>query len=367
MLLFLLAISFTLGISAFCSLLEAVILSTTTTEIEALKQQDPRKGERLEKYKIEIEETSSAILGLNTVANTAGTAATTSIAAILWGAESKISLLLVPICLVIGILIFSEVLPKNVGVIYRKRLQPRLVLPLAIVRSIMIPTTLLCKTLVLWIAGKSKGEEVGDEDIILLAQKSAKEGNLTQGESEMISNTLKLDDVKVADVMTPRTVVTALEQALTVGELFDENMNIPFARMPVYDDTIDNIVGLIRRRDLLKAKAENLDHTTVKELMQEIIFIPENATISHALQQFLKNHQQLAAVVDEFGSISGVVTVEDIVEHIIGQEIFEKDDVAIDMRELARRKKLSENATKSHDHETDGLANIKHQTLNIEH
>lgn len=346
MLLFFLAIIFTLGISAFCSLLEAVILSTTAAEIEALKQKDAHKGERLEKYKIDIEETSSAILGLNTVANTAGTAVTTSIAAIQWGADSKISILLVPVSLVLGILIFSEVIPKNVGVIYRKQLQPKLVVPLAIVRNIMIPTTLLCKALVLWIAGKSNAEQVGDEEIILLAQKSAKEGNLTQGESNMISNALKLDDIKVADVMTPRTVVTAFEQTRTVGELFQENANIPFARMPVYDDAIDNIIGLVRRRDLLKAKAEDLDKRTVKDLMQEIIFIPENANISHALQQFLKNHQQLAAVVDEFGSISGVVTVEDIVEHIIGQEIFEKDDVAIDMRELARRKKLSESSVK---------------------
>jgi len=346
MLLFITAIVFTLGVSAFCSLLEAIILSTTTTEIESLKQLNLRKGEQLEKYKTDIEETSSAILGLNTVANTAGTAATTSIAAMQWGADSKISILFVPVFLVIGILVFSEVIPKNIGVIYRKKLQPGVVLPLAIVRGTMLPTTLLCKTLILWIAGKAKAEEVGGEEIILLAEKSAKEGNLTQGESNMISNTLSLDDVKVADVMTPRTVVTAYEQSLAVGELFAENANIPFARMPVYDDNIDNIVGLIRRRDLLKAKAEDQDSVTVQELMQPIIFIPENAHIANALQEFLKNHQQLAAVVDEFGSISGVVTVEDIVEHIIGQEIFEKDDVAIDMRELARRKKLNNGSKK---------------------
>ena len=344
MILFCLSIIFTLGVSGFCSLLEAMILSTTTSEIESLKQDDPKKGKMLERFKLEIEETSSAILGLNTVANTLGAVSAGILAADQFGSEGSLVKYVFPPALTVCILIFSEVIPKNLGVIYRKELQPHLVYPLWGVRIIMtwIAVSPLCKWIVRRIAGKNKAEELGDEEIILLAEKSAKEGTLTQNESAMISNALSLDNVRVADVMTPRTVVTAYEQASTVGEVFNQNNNIPFARMPVYDDNIDNIVGLIRRRELLKAKAEDQDGLTIKDLMQEIIIIPENASIANALQQFLTSHQQLAAVVDEFGSVSGVVTVEDIVEHIIGQEIFEKDDVAVDMREFARRKQLNE-------------------------
>jgi CBS domain containing-hemolysin-like protein len=114
--------------------------------------------------------------------------------------------------------------------------------------------------------------------------------------------------------------------------------NIPFARLPVYDGKADNIVGLARRRDLLKAKAADQDHLTVGSLMQPVLFVPDTATAATALQQFLKNHQQIAVVVDEYGSLAGVVSMEDIFEHLLGAEFFEKDDMAVDMRELARRR-----------------------------
>jgi CBS domain containing-hemolysin-like protein len=175
-----------------------------------------------------------------------------------------------------------------------------------------------------------------DEEIILLAERSAKEGKLSPTESRMIANALSLDEILVSEVMTPRTVVTALDAASSVAEVFAEHKNIPFARIPVYQENFDHVVGLVRRRDLLKAKANDQDAELVGNLKQEIHFIPETVTCAAALQMCLKTHQQLLVVVDEFGSIAGVITMEDIMEHIIGREIFEKDDVAIDMRELAR-------------------------------
>jgi CBS domain containing-hemolysin-like protein len=128
-----------------------------------------------------------------------------------------------------------------------------------------------------------------------------------------------------------------------VGEVFREFPNIPFARIPVCQKNLDDVVGLVRRRDLLKAKANDQDLETVGNLMQEISFIPETATIGNALQLTLKAHQQLLVAVDEFGSTAGVVTMEDVMEHILGREIFEKDDVAVDMRELARARLKKQN------------------------
>lgn len=325
----------TIGVSALCSLLEAMILSTTTAEIESLKNRLPTRGKMLERFKTDIDETSSAILSLNTIANTAGAVVSGGLAvkALAEGYEAYF-----PAFMVVTILVFSEVIPKNAGVIYRSGLQPFLVFPLAAICRLMRPVSFILKIVVRVVLPEPERAETGDEEIILLAEKSAQEGTLTVNERDMISNALSLDNVRIQEIMTPRTVVTAFERSLTIGALFEESPNILFARLPVYDDNIDNIVGIVRRRDLLAQKAADNDQKRVEDLMYETLFIPENASAADALQLFLKNNQQLAVVVDEYGSVAGVVTMEDIMESIIGQEIFEPDDPAIDMRELARKR-----------------------------
>lgn len=348
---FIIAIAFTLGVSAVCSLLEAMILSTTTAEIEDLKRRSLWRGRMLEKFKLDMEETSSAILSLNTIANTLGSIqcglifgklhAQGAFPAYFGGSQGSFYF---SIAMTLGILVFSEIVPKNVGVLYRSNMQPYLVYVLLGVRMTMYPFSQVGKFIVRMLVGNKQVSDGGEEEIILLAEKNAKEGVLTTSESAMITNTLSLDDIFVRDIMTPRTVVTAYDKARTLKAIFDESQNIPFARIPVYEGEIDNIKGVVRRRDLLKALAEDKIQTRVEEYMQETVFIPENATATDALQTFLGTHQQLGVVVDEFGSVSGVVSMEDIVEHILGQEIYEKDDVAIDMRELARKKKLSQSS-----------------------
>ncbi|MBC2596114.1 HlyC/CorC family transporter [Ruficoccus amylovorans] len=345
---FWLAVIFTLGVSAFCSLLEAMILSTTAAEIETLKARNRRKGEMLETFKQNIEETSSAILSLNTVANTLGATICGVLAASIWGSASPTAKYVIPLGMTVSILLLSEILPKNLGVLYRPAMQPHMVMPLHAVRVAMRPISGLCSWFILLIAGRKNVEEIGDEEIRLLAEKSAKEGSLTEDESLIISNALKLDEIRVIDEMTPRTVVLAFDKDETVGEVFAEHPNVPFARMPVYEGNIDNIVGLVRRRDLLKAKANDEDGKRLSEIMHSTIFVQENASGAHALEKFLSSHQQLAVVVDEFGSTAGVITMEDIIEHILGQEIFEKDDMAVDMRELARQRHEDEEAENGH-------------------
>ena len=334
-----LAIAFTIGVSALCSLLEAMMLSTTTAEIEALKNHSPKSGALLERFKTEIAETSAAILSLNTLANTLGATLVGWLAAMQFPHSEQV-IIVFAFGMAGGILIFSEVIPKNVGVLYRSSLQQYFVYPLHWVRQLMRPLSWLCALpLRLFIKKPEDSLESSDEEIVLLAEKEAKEGRLSTDESDMIANALRLDDVSVRDIMTPRTVMTALDQASTVGQVFKEMRNIPFARIPVYNENIDDVVGILRRRDLLAAKADDRDEVPLKAFLQKAFFIPENATALDALRLFLQHHQQLAVVVDEFGSVAGVISMEDIVEQILGQEIFEKDDVAVDMRELARRKK----------------------------
>lgn len=339
MTLFIFAVIFTIGTSAICSLLEAMILSTSTAEIESLKKTAPVKGQLLEKFKIEIEATSSAILTLNTIANTLGSILVGALAQQLFesfwvGVTSAL--------MTLGILTFAEIIPKNVGVYYCSQLQPILVYPILVIRWVMWPFSktaeLMVKTLMPTRTDDNL-EETQEEEIKLLAEKSANDGSLTLEEKNMIHNTLSLDNLKVSLIMTPRTVVTAFANDQLINDICQEYTNIPFARIPVYQDNIDNIIGIVRRRDILSAKANGQGDQAIHQWVEQSIpFIPETASASDALKTFLKKQQQLAVIVDEFGSTTGVLSMEDVIEHILGQEIYEKDDIAVDMRALARKR-----------------------------
>jgi CBS domain containing-hemolysin-like protein len=332
---FILAVLFTLLTSFWCSLLEALVLSTTTAEVEALKREKPSRGLLLEQFRHNMDETISSILTLNTMAHTLGSVIVGALGADLFGHPS---LGVISGGMTLGILIFSEVIPKNLGVVYRPALQPHAIYPLLWMQRVLFPITWLCRQVVKLVIRKKAHQPKADREIILLAERGAQEGTLSRSESSIITNALSLDDVRIGEIMTPRIVVTALPRTATVGEVFRDMPNIPFARIPVYGRNLDDVVGLVRRRDLLKAKAADQDFEKVEKLMQEAQFVPETVTVAQALQQFLKAQQQIAIVVDEFGSTAGVVSMEDIMEHILGREIFEKDDVAVDMRELARAK-----------------------------
>ncbi len=350
---FISAIVFTIGVSALCSVLEAMILSTTSVEIESLKRRYPRRGEKLERYKADIEETSSAILSLNTIANTLGATVVGGLAVQIWSQNSN-ALFQVSFIMAIAILFVSEIVPKNVGVLYRTSLQPFLIFPLTWICTLMAPLSKVVGLLVRFLLKRDISQTDSDEEIMLLAEKSEKDGFLTSNEREVIRNALQLDEILVDAIMTPRTVVFSVDGEDTVGELFEKNRNIPFARIPVYQDQTDNITGVVRRRDILRAIAEDRDAATVASLQTEAIFIPDTATADDALQTFLRNHQQLAIAVDEFGTMSGVITMEDVIEHIIGQEIFEADDPAVDMRELARKRLYAEKRKARRSEEKEG-------------
>jgi CBS domain containing-hemolysin-like protein len=325
-----------ISISALCSLLEALVLSSSTSEIETLKATYPKRGVLLERFRVEIEETSSAILTLNTIANVIGALWIGSQAAKLFDGEHMIFF---SIAFTIALLIFSEILPKNIGVLYRRSLQSVVVYPLYAVRLIATPLSWICKhTVRFFLGGHTPKKEDSDEAIIMLAKKSAQEGSLSSEESDMIRNTLAIGDLTVGSIYTPRTVVFSLESHHTVESALVDNPNPPFARIPVFEGSIDRCVGIVRRQDLLAAKNRGEGHLPIGSLMSSVIFVPENASIASALKLALKEHQQILIVVDEFGSTAGVLTMEDIVEAILGQEIIEQGDLAVDMRELARKK-----------------------------
>jgi CBS domain containing-hemolysin-like protein len=332
------AISLTIGISALCSTLEAMILSVTSAELESFKKSSPKRGLLLEKFRNEIEETTSAILSLNTIANTLGATLVGGLAEKSLGG-GQTNLLVFACGMTAGILFFAEILPKNLTVTYRADLLGKLVIPLFIVRRLMYPLSKICKvTVKAMVPEKQQSDDSDEQEIILLAKKGAIKGTLTDEESNWVTNALRLNDVQVHEIMTPRTVMLALDQNLSVQEVFEMHPNVPFARIPLFRETIDHICGIVRRRDLYNANVEGKTDQLLKNLGKEAVFVPENASADKALRLLLSEHCQLSIVVDEFGSVAGVLALEDIIETIIGQEIFEHDDMAVDMREFAIRK-----------------------------
>lgn len=339
---FLIAVVFTLGVSFVCSLLEAMFLSTTTAEIEALKQQHPRRGKLFEDSRNRTEETISSILTLNTIANTLGSVLVGGIAIKLFG-EAVLGV--VSALMTLAILVLSEVIPKNLGVAYRRGLQKHAAYPLHWMRRLLRPVTHVCSLLVRAIIRSKPDDADSDREIVLLAEKGAREGKLTSGERDLIHNALSLSSTRVGELLTPRSVVVTLEEDQTAAGVLAEHPSIRFSRMPVHDGTLDEITGIARRRDILQSVASGQGGRTIRELKHPVTFIPEMATAASALQTLLAANQQLAAVIDEYGGFVGVIAIEDIVEHLIGREIYEKDDLAVDMRALARRRqKLRGNA-----------------------
>lgn len=338
------AVAFTLGISFFCSLLEAMFLSTTTAEVEALKEKFPRRGKIFEDSRDHIEETISSILTLNTIANTLGAVMVGGIATKLYG---DAALGVVSALMTLGILIFSEVVPKNLGVAYRTGLQKHAAIPLYWMRRLLRPLTHVCNIIVRVFVRQKAEESTSGREIILLAEKGAREGTLASGARDLIQNALSLSSTRVSELLTPRNVVVALEEDMTVDEVLAEHPSIRFSRMPVHAGNLDEITGLARRRDILHSVATGHGSRTIKELQHSMTYIPEMAAASSALQTLVSNNQQLAAVVDEYGGFVGVISIEDIVEHLIGREIYEKDDVAVDMRALARRRGLQRRGSSS--------------------
>jgi CBS domain containing-hemolysin-like protein len=331
----------TLALSFACSLLEAIVLSVTVAEIESLKKAGGRRGQRFETMRVEIDQTISAILTLNTIAGGIGSVIVGALSSELFGRHA---MLYVTPAFAAVLLLGSEVLPKNIGVVHRRRLLPLVASPLWWLRRILRPVTWVCNHIVRVFVRAPAHLHGSDEEIILLAERGAKQGTLTASESSIIANALSLEDVRVNAIMTPRTVVSALRRDATVGDVFREHPELRFGRLPVYGRNLDDVVGLVRRRDLLNAKARDQDAVTVEQVMKPAFFIPETITVAAALQVFIRNHQKLLVVVDEFGATAGVVTMEDVIEHLLGLEFFETDDYAVDMRELARGRLTKQSA-----------------------
>lgn len=330
----LLIVYFTLAIaiSFLCSLLEAALLTVTPSYILSEEEKGKTYATQLRELKSNIDRPLSAILSFNTIAHTVGAAGVGAQAVALFGEEyfGWISAILT-----IAILVLSEIIPKSLGAKYWKQLAPFMGKILQIMIYSLYPLVKFSEFITRAFS-KSEGQTTSREEVAALTSLAVKEGVFAESESKIIHNLIRFKSIKVSSVMTPRTVVLAIEENKSLKELFNIKKTMRFSRIPVYKDTIDNIKGYVLKYDILERLAsDEFDHT-IKELTREMTVIHEHYTIPSVLEILMGNREHIALVVDEYGGMAGIVTLEDILETLLGLEIQDESDSEVDMQQLAR-------------------------------
>jgi len=322
-------------VSFICSVLESVLLSITMPYISVLEKERPSAGGLLRSHKEHINKSIASILILNTVANTVGAAAVGAQAERVFGSGA---LFWVSAILTFAILFFGEIIPKTIGATYWKALAPFAAYVIRFFIWITYPIILMTLFVTNRIKKGDEGYSLTKEELLESALLSEDEGVLDEQESDIIENILKLDEIKVHDILTPRSVVFALEGNRTIDDIVKNEADIfKYSRIPVYDETIENVTGMIMTKQLF-AQALKDNSIQLKEIQKDIYRINEQVPVSWALDLFIEKKEHMFLVLDKYDQVEGIVTLEDCVETILGVEIVDESDAHVDMRELAKLK-----------------------------
>jgi CBS domain containing-hemolysin-like protein len=328
------------GISFICSILEAVLLSLTPAYIKVLKEQKPKIGKLLEQQKKDVDKSIGAILTLNTFAHTLGAAGVGSEAVKMFGQEY---MFYISAILTILILVFSEIIPKTIGAYYWKSLAPVCAKVIQFLVFITYPLLIVMEKITMLITkDKNATATITKEEIEATVAMGEKAGVLRDKDFTMIENILELRDIRVKDIHTPRRVVFAIDKKELMkslekkdNTLFDMDKFKEYSRVPVYDDNIDNIVGVILTKEYFHEYInDNLDDKS--DIIKSVSTINENIPISKLLDIFLTKKEHMCIVLDNYDQTEGIVTLEDVLETLLGREIVDELDSTIDMRELAK-------------------------------
>jgi CBS domain containing-hemolysin-like protein len=318
-------------ISFLCSLLEAVFLSINPAFVALAVKEHKRSGKLLEHLKENIDRPISAILTLNTISHTVGAAVIGAMVQKQFGDEFVTA---ASIVLTIAILFLSEIVPKIIGATYWKQLW--------ILATYVIQGLILLLLPLVWMSeyvGKMFNRpdiaSVTREEMLATAEIGVEEGTLHKKESAIIKNLLMLNSMFVSDIMTPRSVMFALEAEETVEEVANKYKPLRFSRIPVFESNLDNIIGLTHRYKILEALSSDKHNTTMKEITLPINSVPERMTVAGLIDLFIKRKEHLALAVDEYGIVTGLVTLEDAIETLLGVEIVDEFDNITDMRQYA--------------------------------
>lgn len=326
-------------ISFLCSLWEAVLLSVTPSYAQIKLNEGSKVGKRLQAFKENIDRPLAAILTLNTIAHTVGAIGVGDQAAAIWSDTNPlITGLVVPVVMTLAILILSELIPKTAGANFWQELAPFTMSSLSIVIKLLYPLVWFSQFITKALK-KDKSKSVFSRlDLLAMAEVGAREGVFEQHESEIIGNLLRFNRIRARDVMTPRTVVKAVEATETIRGVFDRNEALRFSRIPIYEgQSRDNVTGYLLKDELLASLVEGEDEAPVSSLRREIMVINEEFPIPELFNRFLEKREHIAVVIGDFGGMSGIVTMEDVIETLLGMEIVDELDQSEDMRALARK------------------------------
>ena len=336
MIILVLVVCLTIFVSAQCSLYETTLYSTRMGSLEAAKSTPKLKGpaHKMIEMKRRISEPLAAILILNTIANTAGA----TIAGMY--AHKVLGTSLVPLfsaLFTLAILLFAEIIPKTLGAVHWRGLWPYIVWPLNIMKYGLYPLILATEKLTSWLMKGRSAPGITEEDILGMVRLGAREGEISEWEEFMVHNIIRLEDMKAREIMTPRTVMFALNGDMTVDEALKISSEKGFTRMPVYRGEREHIIGYVMIHDLSLAHTSKEPGATLATIAKPIAFAPEITNCLTLLNAFLKKRLQIVVVTDEYGGVAGLVTLEDLLEVVLGAEIVDERDTVVDMQELARR------------------------------
>ncbi len=330
------AVACAILISSACSLMEAVLYSVPTRYVESLTQKGKPAARLFKSLRSTIERPIAAILSLNTIANTAGAAFAGSAASAVFGHQWLPHFSL---AFTLAILLFSEIIPKTAGVVYGRRLLGIVAYALRGLVWIMAPAIWLSNTITGMIARGKDREVVTPDELRIMATLSLRSGQIRPYQERAIESILDLQHKTAKEVMTPRTVMVSLSEHLTLKEAAAKETIREHSRIPVYDRDEEDVVGFVLTREIYMNLAQGRGDMKLTDLMRPIHFVAETAPLDSVLMDFLERREHLFVVLDEYGGISGLITLEDILEEVIGREIVDEFDEVEDKRELARKRR----------------------------
>ena len=338
----------TIFISAQCSLYEATLYSTRLGTLEAARVRPKTKKLALMmiQMKKQISVPIAAILILNTIANTAGATIAGMYAHKILGA---VFVPLFSVAFTLAILFFAEIIPKTMGAVYWRSLWPVIIWPLTAMKYLLHPLIWVTEKFSALLTRGRPTAPMTEEDILGSIRLGAKEGEISQWESLLVHNIIKLENTEVREVMTPRKVMYSLDTNMTVGEALEAAGAKGLTRIPVYRDDKENIEGYAMIHELGSAKSLSEPNTPLSTIVKPISFVAENTNCLTLLNRFLKKRSHIAILEDEYGSVSGLVTLEDLLETVLGAEIVDETDKVVDLQKLARKRKKKIKPEKSED------------------
>ncbi len=328
-------ITVALGFSFLCSMWEAGLLSSSPSYVETLASEGNNAAGVMKRLKENVDRPIAAILTLNTIAHTVGAAGAGAQATAVFGSQwfGVISAVLTLL-----ILVFSEIIPKTLGAVYWRQL---LAFNAYSIRGLVFVLSPLVWIFQRMTSGIAHGEEtvtITRSELEMMAQMGSTSGTIAESDYLILSNLLRLDDVQISTIMTPRPVVLAFQQDTTVDEVMQKTNRIPYARIPIYDENADDIVAFVLRLDILAAAARDEDHRPLKDFKREMISVPETISVARLMNELVEKKEHIALVFDEYGGTAGIITMEDALESLLGVEITDESDLVEDLRLLAQQR-----------------------------